>query len=130
MIVVDSSVWISHFSDVPHREVLLLRALVETEQILVGDLILVEVLKGARSERAARFIESELGGFDTARLVDLRIARTAAANYRALRAKGVTIRNSIDLIVGTYCIEHGHALLHRDRDFLHMEQLGLLSYGA
>ena len=35
-----------------------------------------------------------------------------------------------DLIIGTYCIEHGHQLLHRDRDFDHMQQLGLQPYAG
>ncbi|HLJ00222.1 MAG TPA: PIN domain nuclease, partial [Bradyrhizobium sp.] len=31
-----------------------------------------------------------------------------------------------DIIIGTFCIEHGHALLHDDRDFEPMEEhLGL-----
>jgi hypothetical protein len=48
-----------------------------------------------------------------------------ARNYRALRAAGVTVRKTPDLIIGTYCIEHGHTLLHADRDFEPMrEHLG------
>lgn len=43
--------------------------------------------------------------------------RKAAANYRSLRPVGVTIRKIVDLIIGTFCIERGHALLHDDRDF-------------
>jgi predicted nucleic acid-binding protein len=39
---------------------------------------------------------------------------------------GVTMRKTPDLIIGTYCIERGHVLLHDDRDFLPMqEHLGL-----
>lgn len=126
MIVVDSSVWISHFANVIHPEVALLRRFEGVETILVGDVILVELLKGARSEAVARRIEASLGKFDQASMMGFDIARLAAANYRELRARGVTIRSSIDLIVGTYCLVHGHALLHRDRDFDHFERLGLL----
>jgi len=49
------------------------------------------------------------------------------ANYRHLRGLGITIRKLPDLIIGTYCIEHGHTLLHDDRDFEPMrEHLGLM----
>lgn len=41
----------------------------------------------------------------------------AAARYRALRALGVTIAKTADLIIASFCIAHGHSLLHRDRDF-------------
>jgi predicted nucleic acid-binding protein len=50
----------------------------------------------------------------------------AARNYRQLRDRGVTVRKTIDMIIGTFCIEQGHELLHDDRDFDPMAQyLGL-----
>ncbi len=50
----------------------------------------------------------------------------AARNYRRLREIGVTVRKTIDVVIGTHCIEHGLRLLHNDRDFLPMEaHLGL-----
>jgi predicted nucleic acid-binding protein len=43
-----------------------------------------------------------------------------------LRRKGVTMRKTIDMIIGTHCIEQNCALLHSDRDFDPMvEHLGL-----
>ena len=43
-------------------------------------------------------------------------SRRRAANYRTLRTHGVTVRKTIDLLIATWCIEHGVPLLHRDRD--------------
>ena len=44
----------------------------------------------------------------------------------SLRGLGITIRKLPDLIIGTYCIEHRHSLLHDDRDFEPMRiHLGL-----
>ena len=40
-----------------------------------------------------------------------------ARDYRALRARGVTVRKTIDMLIATYCIENRHALLNSDRDF-------------
>jgi predicted nucleic acid-binding protein len=40
-----------------------------------------------------------------------------------LRRRGITIRKTIDLVIGTFCIERRHALLHSDRDFEPMERL-------
>lgn len=54
------------------------------------------------------------------------LAVLAAAHYRRLRILGVTVRKSVDLIIGTFCIARGHALLTADRDFLPMgRSLGL-----
>jgi predicted nucleic acid-binding protein len=42
---------------------------------------------------------------------------SAAHIYRALRARGVTIRNSVDCMIAACCTENGAQLLHNDRDF-------------
>ncbi|MCI5141490.1 MAG: hypothetical protein D3909_07150 [Candidatus Electrothrix sp. ATG1] len=40
--------------------------------------------------------------------------------------KGITVRKTIDVLIGTYCIEMDVALLHDDQDFVAMEEhLGL-----
>lgn len=129
MILVDSSVWISNLRDIQSEAVGKLRRLLRRrEEILIGDLILMEVLMGARDEAHALRLQRELSEVPVVAMSDASIAEEAARNFRALRRLGFTVRTGIDLIVGTYCIRHGHALLHDDRDFRPMEQhLGLLS---
>jgi predicted nucleic acid-binding protein len=93
---------------------------------LVGDLILCEVLQGLRTEAQATLVERSLEPFEAVSLIDPMLAVKAAANYRFLRRQGVAVRKTIDLVIGTFCIERGHALLHDDRDFEPMERfLGL-----
>jgi predicted nucleic acid-binding protein len=126
VIVVDSSVWIDHLRHVVTNPVARLRSLMTRAELLVGDLILCEVLRGVRSEADARAIEAAMRAFDIVPLCDPDLAVQAAANDRYLRARGITIRTTVDLIIGTFCIERGHALLHSDRDFEPMERfLGL-----
>ncbi len=120
MIVVDSSVWIGLFAGVNTPQVERLLAVEDRTQILVGDIVMLEVLRGARSDSAARRIEHGLRQFDLARMLDPDIAVSAAGNYRRLRALGVTIRSTVDVIIATYCITYGHHLLHRDRDYDHI----------
>jgi predicted nucleic acid-binding protein len=92
----------------------------------VGDLILMEVLMGARDEAAAARIDQAMRQFEVVSLMGPDIAGEAARNYRFLRRLGVTIRTGIDVVIGTWCIRHGHTLLHDDRDFAPMERhLGL-----
>jgi predicted nucleic acid-binding protein len=128
VIVVDSSVWIANLRGLDAISVSKLRALVETEddQVLVGDLILLKVLQGARDDAHAARIERGMRRFPIVAMLDERIAIGAAAGYRRLRAQGITVRKTIDMIIGTFCIEAGHRLLHDDRDFDPMAQyLGL-----
>jgi hypothetical protein len=126
MIVVDSSVWIANLRNLDHAVVHRLRAIDEDDQILVGDLILLEVLQGARDEIHANRIERSLRQFEVVAMLNDAPAVQAARNYRLLRQRGVTVCRTIDVIIGTFCLEHGHVLLHDDRDFLPMvEHLGL-----
>lgn len=118
MILVDSSVWISHIRDTRSVAVGKLRALEDTEEILVGDLILLEVLQGARSEAHAARIEAAMRAFPLATLLDGDFAVLASRNYRALRDRGITVRKTADVVIATFCIENGHELLHEDRDFV------------
>ncbi len=78
---------------------------------------MLEVLQGARDEAHAIRLARDLTAFDVMPMLDERIAVQAAHNYRVLRRKGITIRKTADLIIGTFCIEQGHTLLHDDRDF-------------
>ncbi|GLS41969.1 ribonuclease VapC [Mesorhizobium tianshanense] len=117
MIVVDSSVWIAHLRNTDSVSVGKLRHLDDTQEILVGDLILLEVLQGARNEPHAQLIERNLRQFAIVPMLDPATAVEAARNHRMLRQRGITIRKTIDMIIGTFCIRGGHALLHDDRDF-------------
>jgi predicted nucleic acid-binding protein len=128
VILVDSSVWIAHFRGPWTTATAKLEAAAGREPILVGDLILLEVLQGARDEAHAARIERGLRRFDVVPLLDGDLASRAARNYRKLRDLGVTVRKTADIIIGTFCIERRCALLHDDRDFAPLEQhLGLVA---
>jgi predicted nucleic acid-binding protein len=80
-------------------------------------LILLDVLQGALNEPHAQLIERNLRQFTIVPMLDPATAVEAARNYRMLRQRGITIRRTVDMIIGTFCILGGHALLHDDRDF-------------
>lgn len=123
MTLVDSSVWIDQFNQVLNPAVQRLHELIDKGPLLVGDLILCEVLQGFRSEAQAQLVERAMRRYEQVALSTPELAAIAAANYRFLRSRGITVRKTIDLIIGTFCIERGHALLHSDRDFEPMERL-------
>jgi predicted nucleic acid-binding protein len=127
MILVDSSVWIAHLRGLLTPGTAKLEAAAGREPLLIGDLILLEVLQGARDDQHAARIERALRRYALVPLLDGDTAPRAARNYRKLRELGITIRKTADIIIGTFCIEKGHALLHDDRDFAPMEEhLGLM----
>jgi hypothetical protein len=127
MIAVDSSVWIDFLNGNETREVAHLSSLLGTEPLLVGDIVLLEVLQGIGSEAEAARVEEALRRFDVEPMLDPELAVLAATHYRHLRGLGNTLRKTIDLIIGTFCIARGHALLTADRDFALMARhLGLM----
>lgn len=128
MVIVDSSVWIDFFNNRTSRETEILVHLVRREMLAVGDLILVEVLQGSRTDEGFERIRTRLMRLDLYAIGGYDIAVRSARNYRLLRRRGITIRKTIDVIIATFCIEHGHTLLHSDRDFdLMREPLGLVT---
>jgi predicted nucleic acid-binding protein len=127
VIVVDSSVWIDFLTGRSAAHVRELRSVLGTNEVIVGDLMLCEVLQGLNTEKSAREVETLLRRFQIVPMAGDAIAVLAARNYRALRRLGVTMRKTIDLFIGTWCIENRAALLHNDRDFQPMAQhLGLI----
>ncbi|HUZ32589.1 MAG TPA: PIN domain nuclease [Xanthobacteraceae bacterium] len=117
MIVVDTSVWIDFFNGRAAVHVRQLNVRLGVEEIIVGDLMLCEVLQGLDNELAAQRVENLLRRFEIVPMAGETIAIAAAKNFRALRRLGITVRKTIDLLIGTWCIENRVALLHNDADF-------------
>ena len=129
MIVVDSSVWIDFLNGRHAPHVRRLREALGTDEIIVGDLMLCEVLQGLDGERAARNVEALLRRFEIVSIASDTIAVEAARNFRSLRRRGITVRKTIDLLIGTWCIENRAPLLHNDSDFSPMARyLGLVEF--
>ncbi len=113
----DSSVWIDYFRGAVTVQTEKLHQLLGTEPLAIGDLILMEVLQGFSKEKDFQTAKSLLTSLTVVELGGRANAIQAAKNFRLLRARGVTIRKSIDTLIATWCIENGCALLHSDRDF-------------
>jgi predicted nucleic acid-binding protein len=127
VIVVDSSVWIDFLNGRNAPHVRRLRAVLGTDEVIVGDLMLCEVLQGLDSERAAGDVEALLRRFEIVPMAGDAIAVAAARNFRSLHKRGITVRKTIDLLIGTWCIENGRPLLHNDSNFHPMARhLGLI----
>ena len=128
MILVDSSVLIDHFRGTTNPQTEQLRhwlsGLGGAPDIGVADLVVFEVVRGfptAQTQARARDLllaleVVEIGGLDN--------ALQAATLYQRLRNSGRTVRSPIDVLLASYCISHGHTLLHRDADFESLKTLG------
>jgi predicted nucleic acid-binding protein len=120
VILVDSSVWIDYLRGARNRPVEQLVAWLKggnaTVDLGVADLVVFEVMRGFASPKEQRLARDLLLGLDVVEIGGLDNALLAAEHYRALRAQGYAIRSPIDVLLASYCIAHGHMLLHRDAD--------------
>lgn len=117
MILVDSSVWIDYFQGMATPQSDRLDALLGSEPLAIGDIVLAEVLQGFVSERDFDQALRLMTSFETIEIAGRDIAIAAARNFRALRTQGITVRKTIDTLIATRCIHDGLLLLYSDRDF-------------
>ncbi|MBU4569148.1 MAG: VapC toxin family PIN domain ribonuclease, partial [Alphaproteobacteria bacterium] len=112
-------------------QVEILSGIIGVKQIVIGDLILTEVLQGFRRNADYQRARDALFTLEYRDMLGRENALAAAQNYRRLRAKGVTVWKTIDVMIATFCITGGYTLLHADRDFDVMrDTLGLLTLDA
>lgn len=117
MILVDSSVWIDFFRNRATPQAEWLDKNLGIEGLVVGDLILAEVLQGFKDDKGFNEARRLLGQLEGVVLGGTDLAVEAARNYRRLRALGVTVRGTVDVLIATRCLADGLRLLHSDRDF-------------
>jgi len=117
VIVVDTSVWIDYFNGMPTAPAGLLDALLGERVLAVGDLIIAELLQGFATEPDAKRALNLLEPLEFLEMAGRDVAIQSAASYRRLRRRGVTVRKTMNMLVGTCCLMHDHEILHNDRDF-------------
>jgi predicted nucleic acid-binding protein len=120
-VVVDSSVWIDFLAGKPTWQALNLRERIRRgEPIGLTDVVLTELLRGARDDQELARLESYLAVCEVARLESLEDFRLAAALHRASRAAGTPARTITGCLIAAVCIRERLPLLHDDRDFDHL----------
>ena len=126
MILVDTSVWIDFFRGVESWETARLAgALKANEDIAICGPVLMEIRQGIASDKGVKDIQRRLSPL--VYLATLRKTYCHAADiYRAARAKGKTIRKTIDCLIAACAIEHRAGLLQRDKDFTVIARLSNL----
>ena len=123
MVIVDTTVLIDYLHGVVTPQTAWFDRETTRQRLGVVDLTVCEVLQGVRSDKDAARVLSALREFEIHSTGGLELAVLAAKHYRAMRARGRTVRRTIDCLIAAYCMREGHALLHTDRDFDGFEEL-------
>jgi predicted nucleic acid-binding protein len=126
MVIVDTTVWIDYLRGTDNPETFWLDQELTRQRLGLTDLILCEVLQGVREHSMFAQVRDELLTFHLFETGGKELAIASALNYRSLREQGYIVRRTIDSLIATFCVQAGHELLHRDRDFDAFERaLGL-----
>jgi predicted nucleic acid-binding protein len=117
MIVIDTSAWIEFFRDGEPSVVEKVDRYLDRGLVAIGDLIYCEIMQGIRSARERERVSTLLMALPRHEMVGFHVAERSARNYRLLRSRGLAVRKTIDVIIGTFCAENGLQIVHHDRDF-------------
>lgn len=118
MILVDTSAWVELFRRTGSRVDARLRDLLDDpDELAVTEVVVMELLAGARSTRQLRSLRSFALRFPLLSIGGLDGYEQAAELYRLCRAGGGGVRQMTDCLVAVPAIRAGVPILHADRDF-------------
>jgi predicted nucleic acid-binding protein len=116
-ILVDTSVWVDFFNGHPSRQAETLARLIRDDADLVTcGLIASEVLQGLRQTKSLLNIERHFRQMDWLSPKEPDTYLEAADLFRRLRARGLTIRSTIDCVIAILAAHHDAWILSKDRD--------------
>lgn len=115
MFLVDTSVWIEVFRK---GSPLRLTDVLDFEEIVTCLPVIQETLQGFRDEGAFRTAREAMLALPIVESpVRREIFEDAVGLYRSARRAGLTVRSSVDCLIGACALGHGLTVLHRDRDY-------------
>ncbi|HVO22234.1 MAG TPA: PIN domain nuclease [Candidatus Margulisiibacteriota bacterium] len=117
MILVDTSAWIEFLRKSGHPVHLALKRLLQQRVPITTEVVIMEVLAGARAPTDHARLRALLLGMPRVRIKGLPDFEGAADLYRKCRRKGDTVRRLVDCLIATVAMREGAALLHNDRDY-------------
>ncbi len=115
MVLVDTSVWIEVFR---RNTALRLSDHADFEAIATCLPVVQEVLQGFRDERAFRVARDAMLAVPIVESpLTLQTIEDAVQLFRSARRIGLTVRSSVDCLIGACALRHDLTVLHLDRDF-------------
>jgi predicted nucleic acid-binding protein len=117
MVIVDTTVWIDCLGDTTNPHTSWLNRELTRQRLGLTDLILCEVSQAIRDDAVFTQVHHDLLRFQVFSRGGVDLAVASAQNYRSLRKRGIAVRKTIDCLIATFCLDSGHFLPHRDRDY-------------
>lgn len=126
MILVDTTVWVDFFANRATPQVTaLINQIENNNELCLCGIVLTEILQGIKNSNEYHRVQEILNSLLFIDMTKDTFVLSAEI-YRKLRAKGITIRKTMDCMIAAIAIENKIPLLHNDRDFDSIEKhLGL-----
>ncbi|MGB5891652.1 MAG: PIN domain-containing protein [Thermoanaerobaculia bacterium] len=124
MILVDTSVWIEFFRQSSDLD---LEAVVDLEEVVTCLPVLQEVLQGFDDQRAYHLAREAMLAFPMVESpISEEVFQLAIDLYRSARRAGLTVRSSVNCLIGACALRSSLTVLHRDQDFDSLAQISPL----
>lgn len=118
MIVADTSAWIEYLrATTSPADLAMTRLIDEGRDLAVTEVVMMELLAGARDARHLDDLRGRLAAFPMLTLSPVDSYERAAEVWRACRRAGQTVRSLLDCLVAVAALEADAEVLHADRDF-------------
>ncbi len=115
--VFDSTIWIDALNGIKSPKTDLLKEKSLSNEVVLLPVIVQEILQGIKDDNQYLKVKNNLSGFQLLDLNQWESYAGAAALYRFLRKKGVTIRKANDCLISFQTMMQNLELVHNDSDF-------------
>jgi predicted nucleic acid-binding protein len=123
MILVDTSIWVRSLRRNFPRERQVVADLIDRDLIATTDIVVAEVLQGARSEADFQELADKMGALNFFHADEGAWLNAAKLSFE-LRRRGLTTALS-DLVIATVALEHNLEVYSADSDFERVTNLQL-----
>lgn len=126
IVLVDTSVWVDHFNGHASAEAASLERYLRGDvEIATCGVVVTELFQGFRSAESVKRLEPTFRSMLWLHPVEPGTYLEAAALFRSLRQRGLTIRSTIDCLIVCIAAEWGAHILSKDRDIRTILDSGL-----
>lgn len=113
----DTSVWVDFFNGYRSPQSIALATFLDQgDEVATCGVVLAEFFQGLRSARSVRELSPYFREMACLAPSEPETYFRAAELFRGLRARGVTVRSTIDCLIVCLAAQHGYLLLAKDRD--------------
>lgn len=116
-VLVDTSVWVDFFNGQTTPQTSAVRAFLDQgDDIATCGVVLAEFFQGLRSSRSVKELRPFFELMPCLAPSEPDTYFRAAELFRRLRARGITVRSTIDCLIVCLAAQHGYYVLAKDRD--------------